>query len=467
MSSTAAAPVPGDGDMEAGAARSTDDTPDAWRALALGVLFGGLAAGYRATSGRRAATPIALAAAVVAGAVLPVARASRRPPIAPGARPQDPAARPVTFSVVVAGRDEVNVLPRLVADIAAQDWRDPDGTPRFELVVVDDRSADGTAAGVERAATASGIAAVTRVIRREGDHLPDGKGAALTAAQPDVCRGEMIVVLDADARIGPAFLRTLAGYVAAGAPALTVRRRILDADHSDLAGVQADEQTLDGELQRGRWAMGGCSEFRGNGITIRRDLLEALGGWRAAALCEDLDLSSRLAAATGIRVAWALDAEVWEEPVHSWSGLWRQRLRWAEGAFRRLCEHGPSVLRSDRLSPAAKADFAIYAGQLLAPPLILGAVAGAARRRPDSAAILLGTYLAIGGGLAYDALRWEADAAGQPLAQEVRVRRAIRSSLFNAIWLGALPGALWRLATRRGRVRYDKMPHLGSRSSEP
>ena len=457
------------GDAPSGAtghvADQADQTPDAWRAFALVVLLGGLAAGWRATSGRRASVPIALAAAVVAGAVIPVARASRRPPIARGAGPLDPAAQPPTFSIVVAGRDEANVLPHLVADLAAQDWREPDGTPRFELVVVDDRSSDGTADAVGAAAAQAGIGAVTRVVRRVGQHLPDGKGAALTAAQPDACHGEYVVVLDADARVAPGFLRILAGYVAAGAAALTVRRRILDAGHSVLTRVQADEQTLDGELQRGRWAMGGCSEFRGNGIVIRRELLAGLGGWRADALTEDLDLSSRLAAERGITVAWAIDAEVWEEPVHSWSGLWRQRLRWAEGAVRRLCEHGPAVLRSERLAPVARADFALYTGQLLAPPLILGAVAGAVRRRPETAVILVGTYLAIGGGLAYDALRWETDASGCPLPPGDRLMRSIRSALFNSIWLGAIPGALCRLAVRRGPVQYDKMPHRGSISA--
>src|SRR5205814_10436749 len=67
---------------------------------------------------------------------------------------------------------------------------------------------------------------------------------------------------------------------------------LLNAGGSNLAGAQADEQTLDGELQRGRWALGGCSEFRGNGIVIRRDLLAEVGGWRAEALTEDLDLRS-------------------------------------------------------------------------------------------------------------------------------------------------------------------------------
>ncbi len=437
-------------------------TPDAWRAIALGVLVGGLVGGMRAASGRRASTPLALAAAVVAGSVIPIARASRRPPVPQGAPPLDPAATPVTFSVVVAGRDEANVLPALVRDVAGQDWRDEDGEPRFELVVIDDRSIDGTGAAVLDAATRAGIGAVTRVIRREGEGLPDGKGAALTAAQPDACRGDYVVVLDADARIGSGFLRVLAGYAAAGVDAMTPRRRILDAGSSVLAQLQADEQTLDGELQRGRWAMDGCSEFRGNGITIRRSLLTALGGWHAEALTEDIDLSSRLAAETGIVVAWILDAEVWEEPVRSWKSLLRQRERWSEGAARRAFEHGPAIMASRRLSPRQKADFALYVAQLLAPPLIIGAALGTARRRPVSAAMLLGTYMVISGGITWDALRWERDASGLPPAPGPRVGRAVGAGVFTFVWLAAVPRALWRLATRTGHVRYDKMAHHGS-----
>ena len=74
---------------------------------------------------------------------------------------------------------------------------------------------------------------------------------------------------------------------------------------------------------------------------------------------------------------------------------------------------------------------------------------------------LLGTYLAAGGVLAFDSLRWETDRNGAPLALPERAYRAIRSALFGMIWLGAVPGALWRLATRRGSIRYDKMPHHG------
>jgi 1,2-diacylglycerol 3-beta-glucosyltransferase len=303
------------------------------------------------------------------------------------------------------------------------------------------------------------------VVSRRGDDLPDGKGAALTAVPVEAYRGDVVVVLDADARIGPGFLSTLDHYVEAGAVAITARRRILDARSSWLAGAQADEQTVDGELQRGRWALDGLSEFRGNGIVVARDLLEEVGGWRAEALTEDLDLSSRVAAARGHGVAWALDAEVWEEPVRDWRSLWRQRTRWAEGALRRMLEHWPAVVGSPLVSWRAKGDFLAYGGQLLFPPLFLGALAGAvAGGRRGLAAVLLALYGAAAAALAWDALRWETAADGHGLGVGERAVRAARAAVFGAVWLAAVPAALWRLATRRGAVVYDKMSRHGVRS---
>lgn len=437
-------------------------TPDAWRRAGLAMLAGGVAAGvlstFRPFERLVRLTPVGLLIAA-AGVMI----GSRRPPIRPSAPAIDPIAAPLTMSIVVAARDEAPVIGRLVADVALQDHRAPDGRPLFELVIVDDRSIDDTGQVALRAAAEAGIGDVVRYIARgtNGDALPDGKGAALTAAQPELCRGDVVVVLDADARIGPSFLRRLAAYVAAGADAVTARRRIASAGLGELAGAQADEQTVDGLIQRGRWALGGCSEFRGDGITLRRELLASVGGWRASALTEDLDLSSRVAARRGITVAWALDAEVWEEPVTAPGDLWRQRTRWAEGALRRLFEHGPAMLRSPALSPRARLDFATYSIQLLVPPFALGAGAGVLAGRPRAVATLGATYLGVGALLAFDALRWETDEDGRPLALELRTYRALRAAAFGCLWLAAVPSAMWRIATHRGPIRYEKMTHVG------
>ncbi|MEA2537011.1 MAG: hypothetical protein QOF11_1245, partial [Chloroflexota bacterium] len=147
--------------------------------------------------------------------------------------------------------------------------------------------------------------------------------------------------------------------------------------------------------------------------------------------------------------------------------LWRQRLRWAEGGVRRVLEHGPAVLTSPALEPSARLDFALYAGQLAVPAVILGSIGGVLVGRPVGPALALGgAYLAAGGALAWDGLRWETTPSGAPLPPAERVARSIRVALFSAIWLGAIPAALWRLATRRGPVGYAKMAHVGGGRAE-
>ena len=278
------------------------ETPPAWRAVSAGVLAGGIGVGFLGASSSLDRWIVGVFAAVLVIGLAPILIGSRRPPVfLPPDEPPGANALP-TILVLIAGRNEATVLPKLIGDLAAQDHRSTDGRALFSVVVVDDRSTDGTGTAVEATAADHGIADLVTILRRDEAGSADGKGAALASARPESADADVIAVLDADARIGPTYLRTAARYVAAGVPALTARRRTLHADRSILAMIQADEQTQDGELQRGRWASGGCSEFRGNGIVIRRDLLAAVGGIPAASLTEDLDLSTLLAAKRGLTV---------------------------------------------------------------------------------------------------------------------------------------------------------------------
>jgi cellulose synthase/poly-beta-1,6-N-acetylglucosamine synthase-like glycosyltransferase len=446
-------------------------TPPAWRAAAAASLGGSLALGALVTLYAPLAVPLAAGAALVAY-VVPIALATRRPPLPPLGDAAITALGPLpTVSVVVAGRNEADVIPALVADLAAQDHRATDGRPMFELIVVDDRSTDGTGAVALQAARDHGLESVTRVVRRgaapgsPGDDppLPDGKGAALTAAPPETCSGEVIAVLDADARIGPSYLRRAASYFARGAPAMTARRRIIAADvgpgwRALLIRMQADELLADAEIQLGRWAQGGCSEFRGNGILVRRDLLAAVGGWHAQALTEDLDLSSRIAA-TGARVGFALDVEAWEEPVLDPGALLRQRLRWAGGIIRRELELSAPLLRSRHLAPRAKLDYVAYSLQTVTSVALAGAVIAAIPSgRWLPAGLVAGAYVLSGGLLAADAMRWESP----PPRAARRILRGAGAVTFSSLWLPMFGVAWARLALGSGTLRYAKTDHLGA-----
>ena len=62
-------------------------------------------------------------------------------------------------------------------------------------------------------------------------------------------------------------------------PAVQMRKAVTNAQDNWLTRVQAMEMAFDAQIQQGRLAGGGVAELRGNGQLLRRDLLEACGGF--------------------------------------------------------------------------------------------------------------------------------------------------------------------------------------------
>lgn len=113
----------------------------------------------------------------------------------------------ITFSVVIAARDEAANLPALLADLAHQQYP----VSSFEIIVADDHSTDGTAAVVEAFAATSPVA--VRVLRlAELPAVGHGKKAALAAAI-GAARHAWIAGTDADCRVGPRWLAALAARI--------------------------------------------------------------------------------------------------------------------------------------------------------------------------------------------------------------------------------------------------------------
>lgn len=375
-----------------------------------------------------------------------------------------------TLHVLIPAQDEAAALPGLLADLGAQDYRAADGRRSFFVVVVDDHSRDGTFEVALRAGWDAGLGDDLAVIRRLPSSSPDGKASALAAAPWGATGVDAIVVLDADARLDPDFLSRVGRRVAAGSSAFTVRRRTYHAGVSLFAEAQAAEQDLDSIQLRSRIALGGAGEFRGNGMVLTPAALADAGGWPCGSLTEDLDLSTRLAA-RGRRIDWAAEITAWEAPTATASALARQRLRWAEGSVRRLLALLPQALASRSLPFVAKIDLAIYSGQAVLPPIVLGAaLGGLRRRRPGAPLILVGLYIAVGSVLAWagsDDPPAVEPVRAHPLGPDSGVRprspvapgRVMRAGLggvFATHWLVAVPAALARIAFRRGAPTFER-----------
>ena len=103
-----------------------------------------------------------------------------------------------SVSILMAARDEAERMPRALATLLAQDH------PDYEVVAVDDRSADGTGGILRRAQEQDERLQLVRV-----EDLPPGwlgKPHALQQAF-ERCRGEWLVFTDADVRFAPEVLR--------------------------------------------------------------------------------------------------------------------------------------------------------------------------------------------------------------------------------------------------------------------
>jgi 1,2-diacylglycerol 3-beta-glucosyltransferase len=448
----------------AGSERAADQTPMAWRAAALALLAAGAGLGSRIA--RLPARRVAVGSGLVGLATIAVVREGTRralearragppaaagetkPPAPPGPGSPQPLPR---ISVVIAARDEILALPALIRDLGRQDHRAADGSPAFDVVVVDDRSTDGSGAAARAAAEEAGLGAVTVIVRRQAGSRPDGKGAALAAVPDEILQGDAVLVFDADARIEADFVRRVAVRVGDGCAAFTARRRVAGSDLR--AAVQDDEQTVDTLVQRARGGLGGCPEFRGNGMVVTTARLRAIGGWRAGTLTEDLDLSTRLAIG-GARVVLADDLEVWEAATGSLPAFARQRVRWAEGSLRRFLDLLPAAITSSELSLTAKVDLASSAAQLLLPSVVLGAVFDGARRRsPRAALAFVGGCAATTWALAWMALR---DATLGPGPARQTATRAAVTAVYLLHWVAVTPATLVRVALRPGAVTFAR-----------
>ncbi len=121
-----------------------------------------------------------------------------------------PAAEPrrwPSLSVVVPARDEARTLPPALRSLLAQD------VPGLEVILVDDRSTDGTADLVDRAAAADPRVRAVHVERLPAGWLGKTHALALGAR---AAGGAWLLFADADVRYAPGALRAALAYAVEG-----------------------------------------------------------------------------------------------------------------------------------------------------------------------------------------------------------------------------------------------------------
>lgn len=176
------------------------------------------------------------------------------------------------FSVIVPNYNGTRYLPTVLDALRGQTFRD------FEVVVVDDASADGSVALVER-----DYPEVRLLVNRANQGFVRSCNIAADAA-----RGRYLVLLNSDTAPEAGWLAALAYAAVANPAAAVVASKLLLFDRRDTLHTSGDLLGVDGiprnrgvwEVDRGQYD-GATAIFSGCGgaAAYRRDVWQALGGF--------------------------------------------------------------------------------------------------------------------------------------------------------------------------------------------
>ena len=242
-------------------------------------------------------------------AVFALKRRAHRPRTAPGIR----------FAVIAAARNEEAVIGNLVRSVLEQDYP----SELRDVYVVPNNCTDRTGDAA--------LAAGAQLLLCQG--RVSGKGDALRQAFAQLMdRGyDAFVVLDADNTLSPDYLARMNDAFAAGAMLCKSRTKAANPTASGVAGCYGLYNTcFDLIWNRPRAACGLSAKLIGTGFALRREVLEALGGWNTATIAEDAEFASQCAQA-GFRVEWVPEAVNYDEEPTSFLTSLRQRKRWCSG----------------------------------------------------------------------------------------------------------------------------------------
>jgi cellulose synthase/poly-beta-1,6-N-acetylglucosamine synthase-like glycosyltransferase len=271
-------------------------------------------------------------------------------------------ASPIAFQVVVPAHDEERGIADTVASLRSLGYP----SERFQVVVVADNCADGTAAS----ARAAGAQVLVR-----SDAERRGKGYALAFAFERILAAgwaEAVVVVDADTLVSRDLLDVFAAHIEAGAEAIQSEYGVRNPQASWRTRLVAIAfGAFHTVRSRGRERLGLSCGLRGNGMCFTTGILRRVP-YAAFSIVEDVEYGVRLGQA-GVRVHYAGEASVLGEMAATERASREQRRRWEDGRRRLLGRDAlgylaASLRRGDPVGVDLVAD-------LMIPPLSsLGAV---------------------------------------------------------------------------------------------
>ena len=248
------------------------------------------------------------------------------------------AARQYRYAVLIAARNEEQVLPYLLQTLAGQDYP----AELYRVFVVADNCTDQTA----RVARENGATVFERFNTRQV-----GKGYALDHLLRCIDESEGLdsfdafLIFDADNLLQPDYITQINKLCDAGYEGFCGYRNSKNFGSNWVSAGHTIWYLHDSvHLNRSRMLLGNPCAVTGTGFGFTRQLLEKCGGWNFFTLTEDIEFST-WCATRGIRIGYCHDAVLFDEQPRRFRQSWRQRTRWTQGGVQVSVRYAGDLFR--------------------------------------------------------------------------------------------------------------------------
>jgi poly-beta-1,6-N-acetyl-D-glucosamine synthase len=234
------------------------------------------------------------------------------------------------ISIIVPCYNEAEGAAETFGALTAIDY------PDFEIIAVNDGSKDNTAQILGELAQSIPHLRVVNLAVNQGKATAMNVGALLA-------RHELLVLIDGDALLDPNALRWVAWHFRhpllggiTGNPRIRNRSSILGR-------LQVGEfSSIIGLIKRAQATYARIYTVSGVVCAFRKRALSDAGWWSPRTLTDDVDITWRVQIADW-RITYAPNMVVWILMPETLRGLWRQRLRWAEGGAHMLADNARPI----------------------------------------------------------------------------------------------------------------------------
>lgn len=228
-------------------------------------------------------------------------------------------------SILIPAHNEELVIADTIAAMCALDYpRD-----RLEIIVINDGSSDATGDIVREWSQRDSRVVLYDVPAGQGGK---GKSRALNLGL-GIAHNPVIAIYDADNTPEPDALRHLVAQLVLHPELCAVlgKFRTINKRATLLTRfINIETLSFQNILQAGRWQLLRISTLPGTNFVIRREVIDALGGWDEDAITEDSELSIR-AYMAGWKIKFIPYSVTWEQEPETWRVWVRQRTRWVQG----------------------------------------------------------------------------------------------------------------------------------------